>query len=324
MNSFKNILFSKSFLIFILIILGILSLIIGVQDFNIFNMFSKGSSDAQLIAISRLPRLLSIIIAGASLSIAGLIMQTITRNKFASPSTAGTMEWCKLGIMISILFFGSASNFTKMAIAFATALLGTLFFTTIISNIKFKDPSMVPLTGMMLGGVVSAVTTYFAYQYDIIQNISSWLMGSFSLVVKGQYELLFLGLPFLIIAYFYADKFTITGMGDDMAKSLGLNHKAITFIGLSIVALICATVVVSVGSIPFVGLIVPNMVSLIKGDNIRKNLFHTAISGSIFVLICDIIGRCLIFPYEISASVIISVLGSIIFLSLLFRRLRYE
>ncbi len=109
-------------------------------------------------------------------------------------------------------------------------------------------------------------------------------------------------------------------MGEDFAKGLGINHKAIVFIGLGIIALITSSVVVTVGSIPFIGLIIPNIVSIFKGDNLKGSIMLTAIVGSVFVLLCDIIGRVIIFPYEISVSVIISVIGSAIFLTMLFRR----
>lgn len=316
----KKILKSKSFLIILLAILSLISLSIGVGGFNLFELFVANEFDVKLGIVSRLPRLVSILITGASLSVAGLIMQTITRNKFVSPSTVGTMEWCRFGVMISILMFGSASNLTKMFIAFIFSLIGMLVFIFIISKIKFRDDAMIPLIGIMLGGVVSAITTYFAYQYDIIQNISSWLTGSFALVLQGEYEILYIGIPFLIIGYIYADKFTITGMGKSFAKSLGLNYKLIVFIGLIIVAIILSTIVVTVGSIPFVGLIVPNIVSIFRGDNIKNNIFYISMIGANFVLICDIISRIIIFPYEVPVSITISILGSIIFLILILRR----
>ena len=179
---------------------------------------------------------------------------------------------------------------------------------------------MVPLIGMMLGSVVSSVTTFFAYQYDIVQNISSWLEGSFSLILKGRYEMLYLGIPFLILGYVYADRFTISGMGEDMAKGLGLNHKAVVFAGLAIVAMITSAVIVTVGSIPFVGMIIPNMISIWKGDNLKNSIGDTALFGALFVLICDMVGRVLIFPYEVSVSVMMSVVGSAVFLIILFRK----
>lgn len=318
----KKIFLNKSFLIFILILVSCYSLTIGVKGFSLAGLFSGEKNDIELAVLSRIPRLLSILVTGASLSIAGVIMQTITNNKFVSPSTIGIMDWAKFGIMIALIFFGDNSTIIKMAIAFAFTFLGTLFFMKILNMLKFKNSVIIPLVGIMLGNVVNSITGFVSYKLDIIQNINSWLQGSFSLIIKGRYELLYIGIPFLILAYVYTDKFTIAGMGENFSANLGLDYEKVVFIGLIIVAVITSTVVVTVGSIAFVGLIIPNIVSIYKGDNMRKSLLDTAILGSLFVLICDIIGRVIIFPYEVSVSVVISVIGSLVFLVLLFRRYR--
>lgn len=316
----KSILNSRLLWILILIGVSIFSLTIGVKDFSLAGVLAGNQEDIGLAILSRLPRLFSILVTGASLSIAGLIMQTMTQNKFVSPSTAGTMEWCRLGVLLAIIFFGGQATYQKMIIAFITSLGGTLIFMQVLQRIKFKNAMIVPLVGMMLGSVISSITTFFAYQLDIIQNMSSWLQGNFSLIMKGRYELLYVGVPFLLIAYIYAHKFTIAGMGEEFSKNLGLNHKQIVMIGLTIVAVITSTVVVTVGSIPFIGLIIPNVIAIMKGDNLKNTLADTAIIGALFVLISDMIGRTLLFPYEISISVIVSVVGSGLFLLLLFWR----
>ena len=316
----KRITYSRLWLFLALAALSLVSLAVGVKEFKLLWLFQPGSEGQNLAVLSRIPRLLSILITGASLSIAGLIMQTLTRNKFVAPSTAGTMEWCRFGVMLALLVFAGAGTGTKMTVAFICSLGGTLLFMRILSVIPYRDSVMVPLIGMMLGSVVSSVTTFFADRYDMVQNISSWLEGSFSLIIKGRYEMLYLGIPFLILGYVYADRFTISGMGEDMAKGLGLNHKAVVFAGLAIVALITSTVIVTVGSIPFVGMIIPNMVSIWKGDNLKNSIGDTALLGALFVLVCDLAGRLLIFPYEVSVSVMMSVVGSVVFLTILFRK----
>ncbi len=316
----RTILHTRLFWILSLILISIVSLTIGVKDFNLFGIFTNSQEDINLAIISRIPRLISILVTGASLSIAGLIMQTITGNKFVSPSTAGTMEWSRFGVMLAILFFGGQASILKMLVAFITSLAGTIVFMQLLQRMRFKNAMIVPLVGMMLGNVISAITSFFAYRYDIIQNMSSWLQGNFSLVIKGRYELLYLGIPFLMIAYFYANKFTIAGMGESFSKNLGLNHRSVVSLGLIIVAVITSTVVVTVGSISFVGIIIPNIVTMFMGDNLKNSLPVTAMVGALFLLVCDMIGRLILFPYEISISVIVSVLGSILFLILLFRR----
>lgn len=311
----------KNFIyILILFILSLISIQIGVKDFSLVGALFNNPDDVFLITISRLPRLLAIIITGAGLSIAGLIMQTITNNKFVSPSTAGTMEWCKFGVLISILFFGGEHKLIKILMAFIIALIGNFLFMLILKNIKFKNSLMVPLIGMMLGSVVSSITSFISYKYELIQNISSWLQGNFSTVVKGNYEILYIGIPVGIITYIYANKFTIASMGEEFSTNLGINYQKIVTIGLVLVSFVTSLIVVTIGSIPFVGLIIPNIVSMIKGDSIKNTIFDITMLGAIFVLLCDIVGRILIYPYEISVSTIISVLGSFIFLFILFKK----
>lgn len=320
MRKIRSILFSRTMLVTLLVLLSILSLGMGVKEFSIIGFFKGQGDDVSLAVISRIPRLVSILVTGASLSIAGLIMQTITSNKFVSPATAGTMEWCKLGVIAAMLLAGGQSKMIKILFAFIVALAGTMFFMYMLNKIKFKNMILVPLAGMMLGNVVGSITSYFAYKFDIVQNMSSWLQGNFSLVIKGNYELLYIGIPFLCIAYLYANKFTIAGMGDGFATSLGLNHKAIVTIGMVIVAFITSVTVVTIGSIPFIGLIVPNIIAMYKGDNLKNTLFDTAIFGALFVLICDMIGRNILAPYEVSISVVVSIVGSAIFLFLITRK----
>lgn len=312
--------YKKITYIFILIILSIISIQIGVKDFSIIGALFKNPEDIFLITISRLPRLLAIIITGAGLSIAGIIMQTITNNKFVSPSTTGTMEWCKLGILISIFLFGGENKITKILIAFSIALIGNFIFMLILKSIKFKNSLIIPLIGIMLGNVISSIIDFISYKYDIIQNVSSWLQGNFSTVIKGNYEILYLGIPFAIIAYIYANKFTIVSMGEDFSVNLGLSYQKIVTIGLIIVSFITSLIVTTIGSIPFVGLIIPNIVSMIKGDSIKNTIFEIAIIGAIFLLLCDILGRVVIYPYEINVSTIISIIGSVIFLFILFKK----
>lgn len=317
-NFYKNTSIRSNILLTtILIILSLFSLTIGVKDFSLAGFLKGNQSDVFIGIISRIPRLISILITGASLSLSGLIIQAITNNKFSSPTTMGIMNWAKLGILISIIFFGSKSIIFKMIIAFIFTLIGTNVFTILLKIIKINNIIVVPLIGIMIGSVVNSITVFFAYQLDLIQNINTWLQGSFSLIIKGNYEMIFVGLPFLIIAYFYADKFTIVGMSEKIALSLGVNYKIVVMTGLMIISVITSSVVVSVGSIPFVGLVIPNIVSLYKGDNLKKSLYSTMILGSMFVLICDLIGRIVLYPYEIPVSIIINIIGSIIFIILI-------
>ncbi|MDR4181126.1 petrobactin ABC transporter permease YclN, partial [Bacillus thuringiensis] len=222
-----------------------------------------------------------------------------------------------------LLLFTSASPLMKMLVAFVFALAGNFLFMKILERIKFNDTIFIPLVGLMLGNIVSSIATFIAYKYDLIQNVSSWLQGDFSLVVKGRYELLYLSIPLVIIAYVYADKFTLAGMGESFSVNLGLKYKRVVNIGLIIVSLITSLVILTVGMLPFLGLIIPNIVSIYRGDHLKNSLPHTALLGAVFVLFCDILGRIIIFPYEISIGLMVGIIGSGIFLFMLLRRKAY-
>ena len=299
------------------------SLFVGVQDLSLLQLFHLSDEQMNTLFSSRIPRLMSIVLAGMSLSLCGFIMQSMTRNKFVSPTTAGTMDWAKLGILTAMLVFTQASPLMKMAIAFLFTLAGNLLFLKILRHIKVNDTIYVPLVGLMFGGIVSSISTFIAYKYDLIQNVSAWLQGDFSLIVQGRYELLYVGVPLLIIAYLYADRFTVAGMGESFAVNLGLTYKRVMAVGLVIVSMITSVTILTVGMLPFLGLIIPNIVSIYRGDHLKKSLPHTALLGAIFVLICDVLGRVIIYPYEISVGLMVGIIGSAIFLYMLLRRKRY-
>ena len=314
----------KIYLFIVLIILSIISLFVGVTNISVKDILSFNIDKIQILLISRLPRLIAIIVAGVGLSISGLIMQQISKNKFVSPTTAATADFAKLGILFCIMIIPGATIMQKMIISFIFAGLGTILFMKMIKAIKIKNIIFVPLIGMMLGKIIGSITTFFAYKYDLVQNISSWMEGDMSLIMKGSYELLYLSVPMVIIAFLYANKFTIVGMGEDFAINLGVNYNFVVNVGLAIVSLICAVTIITVGNIPFLGLIIPNIVSLYSGDNLKKTLYHTALLGPIFLLACDILGRFIIFPFEMSISLTVGVIGSIIFLYMIIRGSKNE
>ncbi|EIW6764392.1 ABC transporter permease [Campylobacter coli] len=319
---FKH-LFSLNILLILLVVFGMISLFIGVIRINLDDIFSLSATQLEIILLTRIPRLIAILLTGMSLSICGLIMQQLTQNKFVSPTTAGTMDCAKFGILISLIFFAGASFFVQALIASIFALLGSFIFIQILRKIKLKDVIFVPLIGLMFGGIINAITTFFAYALNYIQNIQGWLQGSMANVMQGNYELLYISLPLFILAYFLAHKITIAGMGEDLALNLGVSYNTILFLGLIIVSIITSVVIVSIGVIPFLGLIIPNLVAIYRGDNLKKNLIYIALCGALFLLICDIISRLVIFPFEMPLSITTGVLGSLIFIFLLLKRKTY-
>lgn len=256
------------------------------------------------------------------MSVAGLIMQQLCMNKFVSPTTGATISSAQFGILLALLFMPNSTLWGRALFAFAAAIAGTWVFVWFIQRIQFKDVVMVPLVGIMFGNVIGGITNYLAYRYEMTQALSSWLVGHFSLVLRGRYEIVYLVVPLVILAFVFANHFNIVGMGKDFSKNLGVPYNVVLFLGLTIAAMITASVVVVVGSISYIGLIVPNAVAMFKGDKIRGTLVDTALFGALFVLVCDMTGRVVIAPYELPIELIVGILGSILFVGLLLYRLK--
>ena len=302
--------------------LALISLFVGVSDVSLSNLLSSDPGDRpmQVLLISRIPRTAALMLAGAALSVTGLIMQMLVRNRFVEPSTAGTLESASLGLLVVTIFAPGLPVIGKMLVAAVFALGGTALFLRLLAAIPLRSPLMVPLVGIMLGGVIGSVTAFFAYRYDLLQTLAAWRLGDFSGILRGRYELLWLAAGLTGVAYFAADRFTVAGLGQDFTTNLGLNYRRVLAFGLSIVAMVTAVVVVTAGSIPFLGLIVPNLVSAAMGDNMRRSIPWIALVGAGMVLACDIVGRLIRWPYEIPIGTVFGVLGSLMFLWLLLRR----
>ncbi|WP_325871344.1 ABC transporter permease [Mammaliicoccus sciuri] len=306
-------------LIILLVIATFFSIFIGVSEVKPLHILNLTDEQKNILVSSRIPRTVSIIISGSSLAICGLIMQQLTRNKFVSPTTAGTMDWARLGILISLIAFPEANILLKLLFATLLSLFGTMLFMQILRRIQFKDVIFIPLVGIMLGNIVSSFSSFVALRTNAVQSIGNFMQGNFSIITSGRYEILYISIPLLILAFIFANQFTIAGMGKDFSVNLGLNYQKVVNIGLIIASIITTLVVVTVGMMPFLGLIIPNLVSIFRGDHLKNALPHTAVFGALFVMICDVIGRLIIFPYEITIGLTIGVIGSFIFIVLLMK-----
>ncbi|RKS87645.1 iron complex transport system permease protein [Orbus hercynius] len=316
---------SSYFVIAVIIVIGlsITSLFTGVSHISLTALWSDADM-RDIFFISRVPRTLALLLAGSAMSVAGLIMQLLTQNRFVEPSLVGTTQSASLGLLVVLVWFPSASIIVKMLTACAFALVGTLLFMLILRKIVLKSALIVPLVGIMLGSVISAITIFAAMHYDLLQSLGAWVNGGdFSGMLQGRYELLWVVGILTLLSCWVADSFTVAGMGREFAVNVGLNYRMVMLIGLSMIALVTGIVIVVVGALPFLGLIVPNLISLMMGDNIRKTIPWVCVSGGGLVLLCDIVGRVIRYPFEIPASTILGVIGAIIFLFLLIHQARY-
>jgi len=300
------------------VILTLLSLEVGSMADVSLSTFLRGDELSRFIFLhSRLPRTLAVILAAAGLSVAGLIMQSISRNKFMSPTTAGTTDAAALGLLISFVFLGHTNGYIQAIFSFVFALLGTLLFTAVINRLKIREVVYIPLLGLMYGGVIGAISTALSFQTETQTVLNQFNLGTFARL--GNFELVYIVVIPLIISVVYATKFSIIGLGADFAKNLGLNYNRVVGLGLIIIALISASTFVAVGPLPFIGLIIPNMTTSIFGDNLKRSIIDLMLFGACFVLFCDIASRLIIFPFEMNISVTISVVGGIIFMIYLLR-----
>ncbi len=306
----------------LLLLLAGTSLFVGVSDVSPASVLSGGpdSDAAFLLVASRIPRTVAVVLVGASLGIAGLIMQMLVRNKFVEPSTTGVTEFAMLGMLVTMVFLPGLPVVGKMGVAAAFGLFGTWVFLRVVRFVPVRSLVLVPLVGIMLGGVVGAVTTFSAYRLDLLQSLGQWSQGSFATIMQGRYEFLWIAGLMVVVAWVAADRFSVIGLGEEFATNLGLDYRRVVAVGMVVIAVITAAVLVTAGMVPFLGLVVPNVVSLVIGDNVRRSIPWVAGTGAVFVLACDLVARVVRMPYEIPLSVIVGVVGAALFLWLLLRR----
>ena len=304
------------------IVLCILSLYVGTDPISWQGLFAGSEADWLTLKASRIPRLIAIVLTGMGLSIGGVILQHIVRNKFVEPETAGGLDAAKLGIMISLVVLPSAGVFSKMLAALALCFVAGVVYIMIVARIRYQQVVLIPVIGLMFGSVLSAGAEFYAYKNNILQDVQGWLLGDFSRVVQGHYEILYVIVPVIVLTYVFAKRFTVIGMGQEMATSLGVSYKSTVALGLMLVSITVAATVISVGAIPFIGLVIPNLVALKYGEHLAKTLPLVAIGGACLLLICDLAGRLLIYPFEVPIGLTAGAVGGIVFLLLILRGLR--
>ena len=296
--------------------LVVLSLFVGVYDVI-------GADDgAEMFAITRIPRTVGLVLAGAALAMCGLVMQQLTQNRFVEPTTTGTTEWAGLGLLLVMLVFPDAPLMVRMVGAVGMAFVGTMLFFLFLRRVMLTSSIIVPIVGMMVGAVVGAVSTFIALSTNLLQSMAAWFTGSFTSVLRGQYEPLWIVLLVVVAVFITADRFTIAGLGRDVATNVGVDYSRVVLVGTVLIALAAGVVTVVVGNLPFLGLIVPNVVSLIRGDDLRSNLPWVALGGIALVTVCDILARIVNAPFEVPVSLILAMVGAVVFITLLLRQRR--
>ena len=298
-------------------LLLVASLFVGVYD--IFG--AEGGTE--MFSITRIPRTVALVLAGAAMAMCGLIMQLMTQNRFVEPTTTGTTEWAGLGLILVMVMVPDAGLLTRMSVAIVFSFVGTLVFFLFLRKVTLRSSLIVPIIGIMLGAVIGAVSTFVALEFDALQNLGVWFAGSFTSVLRGSYEVLWIVLLVGIAVFLIADRLTVIGLGEDVATNVGVNYQRVLLLGTGLVAIATGVVTVVVGNLPFLGLIVPNVISMIRGDDLRSNLPWVCLLGIAIVTVCDLIGRTIIMPFEVPVSLILGIVGAVVFIALLLRQRRH-
>ncbi|MBL3687978.1 ABC transporter permease [Leucobacter zeae] len=302
----------------VLVVLALLaaSVLVGVYDLR------SQEFGAEMFWITRVPRTVALVLAGAAMATSGLVMQMLTQNRFVDATTSGTTEWASLGLLLTTLLLPGVGLVGKMVVASCFAFIGAMTFMLILRRVVIRTTLVVPLIGIMLGAVVSALTTFLAAQFNLLQMLGTWFMGSFTAVVRGRYEVLWIVAVVTLLVFLMADRITVAGLGKDVATSVGAKYERILIGGTALVAVAAGVTTVVVGLLPLLGLVVPNIVSMLRGDDVRGNLPWVCLGGIALVVACDLIGRTIIMPFEIPVSMVLGLVGAVIFIALLLRQRR--
>ncbi|WP_342471811.1 iron chelate uptake ABC transporter family permease subunit [Metasolibacillus sp. FSL H7-0170] len=311
-----NKIWTKPFIltVIVVIILGIISLFTGVYDI-------RGQEDGmEMFFITRVPRTAALMLTGAAMAMAGLVMQLITQNRLVEPTTTGTIEWAGLGLLFVYLLFPAPTLLLRMTGAIIFSFIGTTIFFLFLRRVKLRSSLIVPIIGLMLGAVISAVSTFIGLLFQATQNIETWFVGSFAAVQVGRYEYLWLIVIVTLLIFIYANRLTLAGLGEDVATSLGVNYNRIVLLGTGLISFAVGIVAAVIGNLPFLGLIVPNIVSMFRGDDLRSNLPWVCVIGMGTITVCDIISRTIIKPFEVPVSLILGTIGAVVFIAILLRQ----
>lgn len=222
----KNKIWTKSFILAIIgvILLGVISLFTGVYDI-------RGQIDGwDMFFITRVPRTVALMLTGAALAMTGLVMQLITQNRLVEPTTTGTTEWAGLGLLTVYLLFPGPSLVLRMTGAIVFSFIGTMIFFLFLRRVRLRSSLIVPIIGLMLGAVISAVSTFLGLFFEMAQVIESWFVGSFTAVQAGRYEFLWIIVLVTFFIFIYANRLTLAGLGEDVSKSLGVNYNTLILV----------------------------------------------------------------------------------------------
>ncbi|NLM43560.1 MAG: iron ABC transporter permease [Clostridiales bacterium] len=292
---------------------------------KIYSVLIKGeeiTKEFQIINYVRIPRTLAATIAGCALSLSGLILQTVLNNALAGPSIIGVNSGAGLFTTLIMALFPYYITLMPIA-AFVGALIATLLVYFIAKKTGASRVTIV-LSGVAVSSFIGAITdTIFTIWPDTAISRTSFLIGGLSGVTMNSIKLpgILVFISFILVFILSYDM-NILSLGDETAKSLGLNVSRYRFIFIVLSSLLSGSAISFAGLLGFIGLIVPHASRFIAGYDSRLLVPVSALLGSLFTLFCDILSRTLFAPYEVPVGIIMSFLGGPFFIYLLFKQKR--
>lgn len=328
------------------VLMALVCLFVGSSGMTLHDcllaLMQKGSGTQNRILWNiRLPRVLAAIIAGAGLSVSGLIMQTNLGNAMASPSTLGVSNAAVFGANLSIIAFAGGylntgnhlDSYTVSANPYATSLLAFLFSVLSIllilglCRIRSFSPNVVVLAGIAIGSVWTAATTILQF-YATDVGLSAAVIWNFGDLGRATYRTDWIMLAAVIagLAFFrlMAWRYNALLSGDAAAKSMGVNVELLRFVSLLLASVITAVCVSFLGIIGFVGIICPHITKKLLGQEHRFSIPASALSGSLLLLLADTLSRSMGSGSALPVGAITSLLGAPFFLAIIFSGRRSE
>lgn len=289
---------------------------IGWRDF-FAALFSREGSAAVILYGIRLPRLCGGLVAGVGLAVSGLLLQSITDNKMASPNLVGVSSGAGFAVILTLSVAAVPTVFLPFA-AFVGAFFATLVIVSISSRLGMGKGTVV-LVGLAFGSVLSAgISLLSLLDSDVLADYNAFSIGSLSGI-----ELSDIAIPALLVALSFAAvrvlayRINLLSLGDTAAGALGVNVKRLRALCMLLASASAAAAVSFAGLLGFVGLMAPHIARAFFGADTRRLVTPTAMLGALLVTASDLLGRLLFAPSELPVGIIMSLLGAPFFLGLL-------
>lgn len=309
----------------LLVVTIFLSLFLGAAKLS-FNevlegLFNPNTINGRIVWVVRIPRIVGTILAGAALSLAGYVIQTILHNSLAGPNIIGVNSGALFFMVFGLSFFPSMTGVYAVIPAFIGALLACLIIYLISKKAGFSKVTLV-LAGVAINALFQgAVDLLLELNPNVLPNSQSFRVGGANGITLNMI------LPFgiiiiisIIILLKISKKMDVLSLGIEVAKSIGLNPKIYMAIFLFLAALLAASAVSFMGLLGFIGLIVPHIVRYFIKNNSRSKMLGTIVLGALFLTLSDLLCRCVFAPFEIPVGIILSIVGGPFFIFLLIWR----